>query len=99
MGLALRRSRESAGLSLKDVERVTGGRFKPSTVAGYERGERSISICRFLSLSGAYAAHPVEMLSEALTGHASTEQVVTHPREEVMETVPAPRGRGLDQIG
>lgn len=64
--MALRRAREHAGLSLKEVERLTAGRFKPSTVAGYERGERSISMSRFIALASAYGALPNGVLADAM---------------------------------
>lgn len=66
VGSALRRARDVAGLTLKDVERLTEGRFKPSTVAGYERGERSISVSRFLALARFYGALPDGLLADAM---------------------------------
>lgn len=99
VGTALRRARDAAGLSLKDVERLTEGRFKPSTVAGYERGERSISVSRFLSLARFYAAHPDEILSDVLSliRHGDMEVVVVLPRD-VAETVNAATRTSPDEV-
>lgn len=66
----MRRAREDAGLSLKDVERRTDGRFKPSTIAGYERGERAITVSRFVALAAAYGAHPGAVLEAAVARSA-----------------------------
>lgn len=99
VGTALRRARDAAGLSLKDVERLTEGRFKPSTVAGYERGERSISVSRFLSLARFYATHPDEILSDVLSliRHGDMEVVVVLPRD-VAETVNAATRTSSDEV-
>lgn len=66
VGSALRRAREAAGLSLQDLARRSGGRFKASTVAGYERGERSISIRRFIELATFYRELPDRLLANVL---------------------------------
>lgn len=56
------------GLSLNDVARLTGGRFKPSTVAGYERGERSLSVSRFLALARFYGISPDDLITQVAAG-------------------------------
>jgi hypothetical protein len=48
-------------MTLRDVGTRSGGRFKPTAVAAYERGERSISLQRFCELAELY-----EMASERL---------------------------------
>lgn len=68
VGSALREAREHTGLSLNDVARLTGGRFKPSTVAGYERGERSLSVSRFLALARFYGISPDHLLAQVKAG-------------------------------
>lgn len=85
VGLALRRSREAAGLSLKEVERITDCRFKPSTIAGYERGERSITVSRFVELATVYGALPNGLLAEAVarSGEGFDRLVVVSPNGEV----------------
>lgn len=45
-----------------DVESHTGGEFKASVVGAYERGERAISVQRFVSLSGVYGTPASDLL-------------------------------------
>jgi transcriptional regulator with XRE-family HTH domain len=44
----------------------SGHRFAPTTVAGYEHGERSISLERFCALAHLYGVPPEELLERAL---------------------------------
>src|SRR5574342_63003 len=46
IGRALRRTRLALGLTLRDVAALSSGRFKATSVAGYERGERNITLER-----------------------------------------------------
>ena len=66
IGQAIRRARMEQGLSLYDVEARTRGRFKPSALGGYERGERAISLSRFCELAGVYGVPPDRLLAEAM---------------------------------
>jgi transcriptional regulator with XRE-family HTH domain len=66
IGHALRRTRTDRGLTLRDVEIRSEGRFTPSTIAGYERAERSISLRRFCELTTFYGLEPGVLLSEIL---------------------------------
>ena len=50
VGRALRRARLAQGLTLKAVGERSGGAFKPTAVAGYERAERAIGLERFCAL-------------------------------------------------
>jgi transcriptional regulator with XRE-family HTH domain len=54
------------GLSLYDVEARTRGRFKPSALGGYERGERAISLSRFCDLAAIYGTPPDRLLADAM---------------------------------
>ena len=65
-GVVLRRARRRQGLTLQGVWARSGGRFKPSAVGGYERGERSISLERFISLANLYGVAADELLGEIL---------------------------------
>ena len=65
-GAALRRARRRHGLTLQAVWARSGGRFKPSAVGGYERGERSISLERFVALANLYGVAADELLGEIL---------------------------------
>ena len=66
LGKALRRAREERGLSLRDASKRSAGRFTPSGIAGYERGERHISVERLIALSEVYGVAPQRILAEAL---------------------------------
>jgi transcriptional regulator with XRE-family HTH domain len=62
LGQRLRAARRHRGWSLGDVEAHTGGEFKASVVGAYERGERAISVQRFVSLSEVYGSPASELL-------------------------------------
>jgi transcriptional regulator with XRE-family HTH domain len=66
LGEAIRHARQRAHLSLRDLERRSAGRFKPSAVGGYERGERDISAERLVELSFAIGIPPEELLADSL---------------------------------
>lgn len=76
VGRALRRVRLARGLTLRQVFSLSGGRFKATSVAGYERGERTISVERFCNLCDLYGAAPQVVLGEivrALGGRVELE--------------------------
>jgi transcriptional regulator with XRE-family HTH domain len=66
LGIALRRARTELGLSLRDASRRSGGRFTASGIAGYERGERRISVERLCELAELYEAPPERLLTDAI---------------------------------
>jgi transcriptional regulator with XRE-family HTH domain len=66
VGEALRQTRRERGLTLHDVGVLSGGRFKPSALGGYERGERSISVGRFCALAALYGVPPDRLLARTL---------------------------------
>ena len=66
VGEVLRDARIDRGLTVYDVERRSGGRFKPSSLGGYERGERSISLQRFCELAGVYGIPADRLLRDVL---------------------------------
>lgn len=66
VGRVLRRARRDRGLTLRDLARVTGGRFKPSAVGGYERGVRAISLRRFCELARVYGMSPDGLLAQVM---------------------------------
>jgi len=53
-------------LTLVDVAAMSNGMFKATSVAGYERGERSITLERFCSLCQLYGLAPDRVLAEIL---------------------------------
>jgi transcriptional regulator with XRE-family HTH domain len=50
-------------LSLRQVTVRSGGRFKPSSVASYERGERMISLERLFALADVYEVAPERIVA------------------------------------
>lgn len=62
LGRRLRAVRRAKGLSLADVEALTGGEFKSSVVGAYERGERGVSVARLIRLAASYGVDPRELL-------------------------------------
>jgi transcriptional regulator with XRE-family HTH domain len=66
IGEALRRARKRRGLTLHEVDRISRGRFKPSSVGSYERGTRTISAPLLVELSTLYGVAPDNLLAEAL---------------------------------
>jgi transcriptional regulator with XRE-family HTH domain len=66
IGRALRRARLARGMTLKQLSVASAGRFKPTSVAGYERGERSISVVRFCELCRLVGVPPDRLLGEIL---------------------------------
>jgi transcriptional regulator with XRE-family HTH domain len=54
-------------MTLRSAARASRGRFKPSSIAGYERGERAITVQRFCDLADVYATDPARLLGGILT--------------------------------
>lgn len=67
VGASLRVARLRAGLSLEQLARRSGGRHRPSSLGGYERGERAISLVRFCDLAELLGVPPDQLLGEALS--------------------------------
>ncbi|MDP9299313.1 MAG: helix-turn-helix domain-containing protein [Actinomycetota bacterium] len=77
IGRALRRARLARGSTLKQLAAASADRFKPTSVAGYERGERSISVVRFCELCRLFGVPPDRLLGEILrAAGAETELVI-----------------------
>jgi transcriptional regulator with XRE-family HTH domain len=74
----LRQVREGRSLSLRQVTVRSGGRFKPSSVASYERGERQISLERFFSLAEVYEVAP-ERIVAAIAYRLERQREGDHP--------------------
>ncbi len=96
LGEAIRQARRTANLSQRELQNRTGGRFKPSAVGGYERGERDISVARFVELADALGVAPEDLLADSLR-RASPR---TH-REVVIDLTELERapGRAADAVG
>jgi transcriptional regulator with XRE-family HTH domain len=67
LGGRLRAARRQRGWSLGEVETFTEGEFKASVVGAYERGERAISVRRFVRLAEIYRVEPANLLPSAPT--------------------------------
>ena len=68
----LRQIRTGRSLSLRQVTVRSGGRFKPSSIASYERGERQISLERLFALADVYgvaAERIVAAIAHSLETH------------------------------
>jgi transcriptional regulator with XRE-family HTH domain len=70
IGKVLRRVRKDRGLSLRRVAELSEGRFTPTTIAGYERGERSISTARLVSLARIYGTPADRLVAQAVRASA-----------------------------
>lgn len=68
IGDRLRAVRLSRRLTLREAAAASHGRFRPSSIAGYERGERAISLQRFCDLAEVYGADPARLLDGMLRG-------------------------------
>lgn len=91
IGKVLRQARLDRGLTLKDVARRSGNRFRPTSVAGYERAERSITVERFCELARLYQVRPERLLTHAMRlweGAPATVIDITR-----VESIPGPEGR------
>ena len=62
-GVILRQIRVERKLSLRQVTIRSDGRFKPSSVASYERGERQLSLERLFELAGVYEVAPESIVA------------------------------------
>lgn len=70
IGRALRRIRLERGMTLRDVAEASGGTFKPTSIAGYERGERAITLERFMMLCQLYGTPAEHVIDEIQRGLA-----------------------------
>ena len=77
IGRALRRARLARGMTLKQLSVASAGRFKPTSVAGYERGERSISVIRFCELCRLVGVPPDRLLGEILRAARAEGELLT----------------------
>ena len=85
IGKGLRQARRERGLTLRQVSTLTDGRFKATSVAGYERGERTISVERFCELCGLYGVAPQAVLGEIVRAvDESTEPLIDLTKLEAM---------------
>jgi transcriptional regulator with XRE-family HTH domain len=86
-GSVLREIRTGRSLSLRQVTVRSGGRFKPSSIASYERGERQISLERLFALADVYgvaAERIVAAVAHRLEAHRGERRAVNGGRDVVV---------------
>lgn len=76
IGRALRRARLARDLTLRQVASLSHGRFRATSIASYERGERNISVVRFIELCRFYGSAPDGLLASLRFADARAEQIV-----------------------
>jgi transcriptional regulator with XRE-family HTH domain len=64
IGAVLRRARRARGLALRNVSSLSSGTFKPSSLASYERGDRALSVERFLLLAELYDIPSARLMAQ-----------------------------------
>jgi transcriptional regulator with XRE-family HTH domain len=71
VGSRLRSIRKQRGLSLQDVEEISGREFKASVLGAYERGERALSLPRLQRLAAFFNVGPGQLLPQEEAGEAT----------------------------
>jgi transcriptional regulator with XRE-family HTH domain len=92
IGAALRDARTRSGLSRRAVQQSTRGRLSATAIGGYERGERTITIDRFVELASALGVAPEDLLADALSAATPKERrEVTIDLTRISEAAPSVR--------
>lgn len=63
LGARLREIRESYGMSVHDVEVLSDGEIRRSTLSAYERGDRALSVARLTRLAEIYGVPVTDVLA------------------------------------
>jgi transcriptional regulator with XRE-family HTH domain len=85
IGRAIRRARLDRGMTLRELADSSAGRFRPTSLAGYERGERTISVLRFCELCRLLQIQPGRVLGEIIrTIHGPGEPEIDLTKLEVL---------------
>lgn len=64
LGERLRKIRVQKGMSLQDVQRASGEKWKAAVVGAYERGDRNVTVARLSDLADFYGVPVSELLPE-----------------------------------
>ena len=64
IGAVLRLARRARGLALRNVSSLSSGTFKPSSLASYERGDRALSVEKFLMLADLYDIPSARLMAQ-----------------------------------
>ena len=76
---------------MRELTRQSAGRFKATSVAGYERGERTISVERFCELCVLYCVAPQAVLGDILVAvGGGAEREIDLSRLETMRSAEGP---------
>lgn len=60
---------------MQELARRSGGRYRPSSLGGYERGERAISVLRFCDLARLLGVPADQLLGEVLARSTPRERL------------------------
>ena len=96
VGKGLRRARIERGLTLRAMSARSGGYFKPTAVAGYERAERSISLLRFCRLAELYGLPPEILLAQIMRAGDEDQQAETGRSVPELGTVSIPDVQSIE---
>ena len=102
LGDRLRKYRKRAGLSIYDVENLTGRHF--TTISKYERGVRQPGLDTLRELAKAYEVSPSELIWHAEDFHAglpedlSNTLALLEQRPEILEILPSLKEMDEEQI-
>jgi len=96
VGAALRWIRISRGLTLRQAARRSEGRFPPTSIAGYERGERAITVERFVRLAEVYDIAPERLLAEIMRVRRGRPALLIDRR--CLSTLDLPEAEVLDRF-
>lgn len=91
IGRSLRAIRRQKGLTLRDVERLSGGSWKAVVVGSYERGDRALTLKRAVGLASFYEVPLDELLGIV--------QVTQKSKDGVIFNLSAIRAKGRDLAG
>lgn len=90
IGERLRAARKRQGWSLATMAEMSRGRFKPSAVANYERGDRALSAVRLVQLAELYRTTPGELM-ESKGEDTPLIDLTRRAPQEAGSPVPLPR--------
>ena len=71
LGARLRQARLGRGLTLHEVESLTGGAIKAAVLSAYELGDKSISALRLGQLAELYRVSPAELIPSTTSDEAA----------------------------
>lgn len=87
IGRAIRRARLDRDMTLRELADSSAGRFPPTSLAGYERGERTISVVRFCEICRLLDVQPDRVLREITRNvYEDEEAVIDLTKLELLDT-------------